>query len=48
MDHPDGHPGGHGHHEAGHGDHVAQFRDRFWLSLALGQPVVAYSSMVQD
>jgi Cu2+-exporting ATPase len=37
-------PGGH----AGHGDHAAQFRDRFWLSLALTVPVVAYSEMVQD
>jgi Cu2+-exporting ATPase len=42
----DGHggPGGHG----GHGDHAAQFRDRFWLSLVLTLPVVAYSEMVQD
>jgi P-type Cu2+ transporter len=37
-------PGGH----AGHGDHAAQFRDRFWLSLALTVPVVAYSEMVQE
>jgi P-type Cu2+ transporter len=34
---------GHG----GHGDHAAQFRDRFWLSLALTVPIVAYSEMVQ-
>jgi P-type Cu2+ transporter len=39
-----GQRGGH----AGHGDHAAQFRDRFWLSLALTVPVVAYSEMVQD
>jgi len=39
-----GHGGGHG----GHGDHAAQFRDRFWLSLVLTVPVVAYSEMVQE
>jgi P-type Cu2+ transporter len=38
---------GHGGH-AGHGDHAAQFRDRFWWSLALTVPVVAYSEMVQE
>src|SRR5512132_1945086 len=37
-------PGGH----AGHGDHAAQFRDRFWWSLVLTVPVVAYSGMVQE
>ena len=26
---------------AGHPDHAAQFRERFWLSLALSVPVVA-------
>jgi len=38
------------HHDqhGGHGDHAAQFRDRFWLSLALTVPVVAYSVMVQE
>jgi P-type Cu2+ transporter len=35
---------GHG----GHGDHAAQFRDRFWLSLALTVPVVAFSAMFAD
>jgi Cu2+-exporting ATPase len=42
--------GGHGDHgeHGGHGDHAARFRDRFWLSLALTVPVVAYSGMVQD
>ena len=55
---PDEHggPGGdHGHaaHDqhaghGGHGDHAAQFRDRFWLSLALTIPVVLYSEMVQE
>src|SRR5215218_8217050 len=39
--------GGHGGH-GGHGDHAAQFRDRFWLSLALTLPVIAYSEMVQE
>ena len=38
-----GEHGGHG----GHGDHAAQFRDRFWLSVALSVPVVIYSDMVQ-
>jgi Cu2+-exporting ATPase len=38
---------GHAGH-AGHGDHAAQFRDRFWLCLALTVPVVAYSGMVQE
>jgi Cu2+-exporting ATPase len=54
LDHPAGHDQeGHGDHaahggHAGHGDHARQFRDRFWLSLALTVPVVAYSEMVQD
>src|ERR671933_2652563 len=39
-------PGGHG--SSGHGDHAAQFRDRFWLSLLLTIPVIAYSEMVQE
>jgi P-type Cu2+ transporter len=43
---PDQH-GGHGRH-GGHGDHAAQFRDRFWLSLALTIPVIVYSEMVQE
>jgi P-type Cu2+ transporter len=33
------------HHGGGHGDHAAQFRDRFWISLALAIPVVAFSDM---
>jgi P-type Cu2+ transporter len=37
----------HGHH-AGHGDHAAQFRDKFWWSLILAVPVVAFSSMFSD
>jgi Cu2+-exporting ATPase len=46
---PDQHTG-HGDHggHGGHGDHAAQFRDRFWLSLVLTLPVVAYSEMVQE
>src|SRR5829696_403373 len=42
-----GQHGGHGAH-GGHGDHAAQFRDRFWLSLLLTVPVIAYSEMVQE
>ena len=34
---------GHG----GHGDHVAEFRRRFWVSLALTLPVLATSEMIQ-
>jgi Cu2+-exporting ATPase len=41
------HGGEHGAH-GGHGDHAAQFRDRFWLSLLLTIPIVAYSEMVQE
>jgi Cu2+-exporting ATPase len=37
----------HGGHAA-HGDHAAQFRDRFWWSLVLSVPVVAFSSMFAD
>jgi P-type Cu2+ transporter len=43
-----GGPAGHDGHGGGHGDHAAQFRDRFWWSLALTVPVIAYSEMVQD
>ncbi|MGH8902805.1 MAG: heavy metal translocating P-type ATPase [Egibacteraceae bacterium] len=31
----------------GHGDHAAEFRDKFWISLLLTIPIVAYSEMVQ-
>jgi hypothetical protein len=31
-----------------HGDHAAQFRDRFWLSLALTVPVVATTVHVRS
>lgn len=37
-------PGGH----AAHGDHVADFRRRFWVSLALTVPVLILSPMVRD
>jgi len=48
-----GHTGGRmtdhtGHGESGradHGDHAAQFRDKFWWSLALSVPVVLFSHM---
>src|SRR3954464_6698279 len=41
---------GYGDHSghAGHGDHAAQFRDRFWWSLALAVPVVIFSSMFSE
>jgi P-type Cu2+ transporter len=32
----------------GHPDHAAQFRERFWWSLALSVPVVAFSGMFAD
>jgi P-type Cu2+ transporter len=44
--HADAHGGPGGH--AGHGDHAAQFRDRFWWSLALAVPVVVLSPMFAD
>ena len=34
------------HGNAVHGQHVAQFHDRFWLSLALAAPVVIFSEML--
>ncbi len=50
TDHDTGHGdhghGGHAEHE-GHGDHAAMFRDRFWLSLALTLPVVAWAPTIQ-
>jgi Cu2+-exporting ATPase len=45
--HAEGHANAAGHH-GGHGDHVAQFRDRFWWSLVLSVPVVAFSGMFTD
>jgi P-type Cu2+ transporter len=43
----DAHGGGHGGH-GGHADHAAQFRNRFWLTLALTIPVVFFSEMFQE
>lgn len=44
------HHGEHGTHlgHDGHGDHAAQFRNRFWLTLALTIPVVIFSGMFAD
>src|SRR5882757_5181255 len=40
----------HSSHDAhgGHADHAAVFRRKFWLSLALTVPVVAYSHMLMQ
>ena len=38
---------GHGSMHGGHGDHAAMFRDKFWLTLALTIPIMAYSHMIQ-
>ena len=41
--------GGHDHGgHAGHGDHAAMFRTRFWWTLLLALPVVAFSPMFAD
>ncbi len=40
--------GGHGGHDEHAGHSVAMFRDRFWLSLLLSVPVLAWSSMIQE
>ncbi|HEX2196536.1 MAG TPA: copper-translocating P-type ATPase [Actinomycetota bacterium] len=49
--HGHGPAGGHGGH-GGHGGRAhhdpAQFRDRFWITLALAVPVVAFSAMFQE
>ena len=49
-EHGSAHPGGHGAHggHGDHGDHAAQFRRRFWVSLVLTLPIVAFSEMVQE
>jgi len=39
--------GHHGHHDHSHHD-PAQFRDRFWVTLALTIPVVIFSEMFQE
>lgn len=38
---------GHGEHDKHAGHSVAMFRDKFWLSLLLTIPVLAYSEMIQ-
>jgi len=43
---PDAMPAQHGH--GGHADHAEVFRRRFWISLALTLPAVAYSHMLQE
>ncbi|WP_370325140.1 heavy metal translocating P-type ATPase [Euzebya sp.] len=43
----DPHDGDGDGHGAGHGDHAAMFRDRFWVSLVLSVPVIAYSETIQ-
>lgn len=45
--HQGGHPGRGGRHDRHAGHSVAMFRDRFWLSLALTLPVLAWSADVQ-
>jgi Cu2+-exporting ATPase len=39
---------GHGHERLGHAGHADVYRRRFWISLILAVPVVAYSEMIQD
>ncbi|MDQ1460071.1 MAG: P-type Cu2+ transporter, partial [Actinomycetota bacterium] len=39
---------GHRADHDGHADHAAEFRERFWLSLVLSVPVVAFSGMFAD
>jgi Cu2+-exporting ATPase len=47
--HKAGHHGAHGGDHDKHAGHsVAMFRDRFWLSLVLTLPVIAYSEMIQE
>jgi len=50
LDHSPGSSGDHGHH--GHGEHdhhdPAQFRDRFWITLAVAIPVIFFSNMFQE
>jgi len=50
LDHSPGSSGDHGHHDHGEHDHhdPAQFRDRFWITLALAIPVIFFSSMFQE
>jgi Cu2+-exporting ATPase len=48
MDHGSMDHGSMDHGSMDHGDHVAMFRDRFWISLALTVPVLLFSEMIQD
>jgi hypothetical protein len=44
-----GHGGrGQGNERLGHAGHADVYRRRFWISLTLAVPVVAYSEMIQD
>lgn len=38
----------HGDRHAGHGAHGEMFREKFWVSLLLSVPVVAFSHMFAD
>ena len=42
------HAHGHDHEHAAHAGHADVYRRRFWITLILALPVVAYSDMVQD
>ena len=48
MEHQTSNHGAAPAHRAGHADHAAQFRERFWWSLGLSVPVVAFSGMFAD
>jgi Cu2+-exporting ATPase len=48
MDHGSMDHGSMDHGSMGHADHVAMFRDRFWISVALTVPVLLFSEMIQD
>ena len=41
-------PAGHGQEHAAHAGHADVYRRRFWITLILAIPVVAYSDMIQD
>jgi P-type Cu2+ transporter len=43
VEHGTGHVAHHGH-----ADHAAQYRDRFWISLALSVPIVVFSEMFAE
>jgi P-type Cu2+ transporter len=47
-EHAESHHAGHDHSAHDHSAHAAQFRDRFWVTLALTVPVVYFSAMFQD